>query len=78
MNRCLALDQGGTSSRALVFDADGAVVARGQRPVAEVRVGADRVEQDPDELVASVEGAIADAGVALGADAPPPVCAGVR
>lgn len=77
MDRYLALDQGGTSSRALVFDAGGAVVARGQRPVAEVRVGPDRVEQDPDELVASIEGAIADAGGAQGVDAPAPLCAGL-
>ena len=77
MDRYLALDQGGTSSRALVFDADGAVVARGQRPVTEVRVGSDRVEQDPDELVASIEGAIADAGLARGVGAPAPVCAGL-
>ena len=77
MTHYLALDQGGTSSRALVFDDGGAVVARGQRPVAEVRSGPDRVEQDPEELVASIRGAIADAGAALGDGVPAPARAGL-
>lgn len=64
----LALDQGGSSSRALVFDREGHVVARAQREVAETRPAEDRVEQDPEELVASLSGVIDDVARQLGAN----------
>lgn len=50
----LALDQGGHASRALVFDAHGATVARALREVREFHPRPDWVEQDPEELVASL------------------------
>lgn len=65
----LALDQGGSSSRALVFDVEGRVVARAQHEVAESRPAEDRVEQDPEELVASLERAITDVAHELGTHA---------
>lgn len=65
----LALDQGGASSRAIVFDSDGAIVARAQHTVTERREGEDRVEQDPVELVDSLRCAIAEVAAALGDDA---------
>ena len=54
----LALDQGGHASRAIVFDARGEVRARELVEVGERRAGADRVEQEPRELVRSLERAI--------------------
>lgn len=64
----LALDQGGSSSRAIVFDRAGVAVASASVPVAERREGEDRVEQDPEELVASLLAAVRDCVRALGAD----------
>lgn len=57
MSLILALDQGGHASRALLFDAHGRENARAVRTVAVRRVGDDRVEQDAEELVASLESA---------------------
>ena len=57
----LALDQGGHASRALVFDGRGALLAKG---LEEVRVRHPQpgwVEQDPEELVASLHSAAAAA-----------------
>jgi len=56
----LALDQGGSSSRALVFDAAGAVVARAHCTVGEARPAPERVEQDGEELVRSLQQVTAD------------------
>ncbi|MBS1236430.1 MAG: glycerol kinase, partial [Proteobacteria bacterium] len=50
----LALDQGGHASRALVFDAHGVAQARSLREVQVHHPQADWVEQDPDDLVASL------------------------
>lgn len=60
----LCIDQGGHASRALVFDATGAVVARAERAVATQRPQPGWVEHDPEELLASVRDAI-DSTVAL-------------
>jgi glycerol kinase len=49
----LALDQGTTSSRALVFDAAGAIAAVAQREVAPHFPAPGRVEHDPDEIWSS-------------------------
>jgi glycerol kinase len=57
----LALDQGGHASRALVFDARGVLLARGMREVRVSHPAPGRVEQDPEELVASIRDAIAQA-----------------
>src|SRR5258706_7932920 len=62
----LALDQGGQSSRACVFDARGALLARAALPVAESRPAPERVEQDPEELVSSLRAAAEQALAALG------------
>ncbi|HEV8113765.1 MAG TPA: FGGY family carbohydrate kinase [Planctomycetota bacterium] len=65
--RCvLALDQGGSSSRAIAFDARGEIVASASVPVGERREGDDRVEQDPEELVESLRGAAAECARAAG------------
>ena len=69
MELVLALDQGGQSSRACVFDARGDVLAQASVPVAESRPAPERVEQDPEELVASLRSAAEQALGALGARA---------
>jgi glycerol kinase len=57
----LALDQGGQTSRAIVFDDTGRVVAAHAVPVATHRPAPDRVEHDADELAESLRAAIAGA-----------------
>jgi len=57
----LAIDQGGHASRAVIFDARGAVVAQAFAPLGTRRPAADRVEHDPEELIASLGAAIDDA-----------------
>lgn len=61
----LALDQGGSSSRALVFDAQGALLVSASLPVDTTRPTPDRVEQDPEQLVASLQAVAARATAAL-------------
>jgi glycerol kinase len=56
----LALDQGGTSSRAVLYDAVGREVALAHVPITTRRQG-DRVEHVPDELVQSLLTAACDA-----------------
>ena len=62
----LALDQGGHASRALVFDAHGTLLAKGLREVRVHHPRPDWVEQDPEELVATLRAAIGDALDELG------------
>lgn len=62
----LVLDQGGHSSRALVFDESGAVVAQASVLVSTVITESGWIEQKPDELVASLRTAIAEVAVQLG------------
>ena len=62
----LCLDQGGHASRALVFNARGALQASAFRDVGTVRSAPDRVEHDPEELIASLREAIAEVVSALG------------
>jgi glycerol kinase len=57
----LALDQGGQTSRAIVFDATGSVVAVHAVAVATQRPAPDRVEHDADELAESLRAAVAGA-----------------
>lgn len=62
----LALDQGGHASRALVFDQQGALVTKALREVRVHSQPPDRVEQDPEELVSSLQQAAAEAVQSLG------------
>jgi glycerol kinase len=57
----LALDQGGTSSRAVLFDAAGREVASAHVPIETRRNGDDRVEHDATELLQSLRTAVHDA-----------------
>lgn len=50
----LALDQGSSSSRAVVFDLAGRVVASAQQPIKTVRPQAGWAQHDPEELVRSL------------------------
>jgi len=56
----LALDQGGSASRAVLFDAAGREVAAAHVPISTRREGADRVEHDAEELVRSLAVAAQD------------------
>jgi glycerol kinase len=74
---CLCLDQGGHASRALVFDRRGALQAGALREVAVREPQPGWVEQDPEELVASLRAVIAEAIASLGARAANIVAAGL-
>jgi glycerol kinase len=67
----LAIDQGTSSTKALVVDVTGAVLGLGEVPVRPVSVGDGGVEQDPTELYDSVveagRRALSEAGVAVAA-----------
>jgi glycerol kinase len=52
-NAILALDQGTTSSRAIVFDADGTIVASAQREFRQIYPQPGWVEHDPREIASS-------------------------
>lgn len=66
----LAIDQGGHATRAVVFDGRGGVVAQAFAPIGTRRPAADRVEHDPEEIIASAEAASADALAKLDDDVP--------
>lgn len=59
----LALDQGSHASKALIFDASGTLVARGEVAIAKRLPRPGWVEHDADEIIASLEGAIRGACV---------------
>ena len=65
----LAIDQGTTSSRALVFDANGAIVGSAQREFTQYFPQPGWVEHDPLEILASVEACIAEVLARSGIDA---------
>ena len=73
----LALDQGGHASRALVFDAQGRPLARSLRTVGVFHPQPDWVEQDPEELVRSLQDAMREVCVELGAAAADIAAAGL-
>jgi len=73
----LALDQGGHASRALVFDAHGALLAKGLREVPVHHPRPDWVEQDPEEIVVSIRDAAHGALQALGTQVVNLVAAGL-
>ena len=64
----LAIDQGTTSSRAIVFDASLKPVATAQQEIRQIYPAPGHVEHDPEDIwssvVATVRGAMAKAGVA--------------
>ena len=62
----LCIDQGGHASRALVFDARGALRASALRKIGERRPHLDWVEQDPEELITSLREVVAETIAALG------------
>lgn len=77
MTLYLCLDQGGHASRALVLDECGAVLARAVREVPTQHRGADHVEQDPEQVVASLCEAVTEVVRTLGARAGEIVVAGL-
>ena len=62
----LLIDQGGHSSRALVLDAAGRILARAQSTVTLTRPAPGRAEYDPPELLDSVRQALQRVAAALG------------
>ncbi len=62
---CLVLDQGGSSSRAMVFDRRGQAVSSAQQAVATANPQAGHVEQDPAQVVDSLRTVAASATAAL-------------
>ncbi|CAN5137557.1 glycerol kinase GlpK [soil metagenome] len=62
----LAIDQGGHASRALVFNGAGEELASSFAPLDTRRPDDGRVEQDPEQLLASVRAAAGDAIAAVG------------
>jgi glycerol kinase len=73
----LCLDQGGHASRALVFDRRGALQVSALREVDVREPRPDWVEQDPEELVASLQAVITKAMTSLGVRAGQIACAGI-
>lgn len=67
-NYILAIDQGTTSSRAMVFDRQGGVVAKAQQEFAQIFPQPGWVEHDPLEILASVKATIAQALASAGID----------
>src|SRR5438552_16553319 len=61
MSYVLALDQGTTSSRAIVFDRDGAIRAVAQKEFTQIFPTAGWVEHDPQEIWASQIGVAVEA-----------------
>lgn len=61
MKYVVALDQGTTSSRAILFDKAGAIRAAGQREFAQIYPAPGHVEHDPADIWASQMGALDDA-----------------
>lgn len=73
----LAIDQGSHASRALVFDAHGVALAQAQVALSTRRPQPGWVEHDPEELLASVEQAVAGALNAPALGGRTPVAAGL-
>lgn len=73
----LCIDQGGHASRALVFDGRGMLHASSLREVTVHSPRPDWVEQNPEELVASLQDSVADAVASLGSRADRIVGAGI-
>jgi glycerol kinase len=70
MQHILALDQGTTSSRAIVFDARGRIKASAQREFRQIYPRPGWVEHDPNEIWSSQAGVAAEAVARAGLTAP--------
>ncbi|MBU6421576.1 MAG: glycerol kinase [Gammaproteobacteria bacterium] len=73
----LALDQGGHASRALVFSTAGKLVAKAEKRIATRYPAANRVEHDPEALLASLRQVCSAVARQLGARANDVRCAGL-
>ncbi|MEX2354239.1 MAG: FGGY family carbohydrate kinase, partial [Gammaproteobacteria bacterium] len=73
----LVIDQGGHASRALVFDSQGRVLAMQSRGIETRRDDKDRVEHDPDSLIASITKSIEAVIASTGVDVNQIVSAGI-
>ncbi|MCA8932316.1 MAG: glycerol kinase GlpK, partial [Rhodospirillaceae bacterium] len=69
MTYILALDQGTTSSRAIVFDAQGRIVTTAQREFTQIFPKAGWVEHDPEEIWSTQIGVASEALARAGASA---------
>src|SRR5882762_3903153 len=65
----LSLDQGTTSSRAILFDHSGAIVAVAQQEFKQIYPKSGRVEHDPTEILTSQMSCAVQALVRAGAEA---------
>ncbi len=68
-NYILSLDQGTTSSRAIIFDKHGQIAAKAQYEFTQIYPKAGWVEHDPDEILRSEYRAVADALIDGGIEA---------
>jgi len=73
----LAIDQGSQSSKAMIFDHLGIPLANAYKAIATSRPGKDRVEHDPEEVLASVRQSINEAMGVLGSRCSDLVAAGL-
>lgn len=73
----LAIDQGGHSTRALIYDGHGNLKASAKRPVTTTMPREDWVEQDAEEILQSIQGAVTEALEDVGDKAPHIVAAGL-
>ena len=73
----LAIDQGGHSTRALIYNGHGDFKAGGKRPVTSTTPQEDWVEQDPEEMLQSIQGSVMEALEAIGDKAPNIMAAGL-
>jgi glycerol kinase len=72
----LALDQGGQATRAILYDDAGRELAQARVPISTTRVGDNRVEHDPEEIVTSLRDA-ASRALAQRGNSPWPAAAGL-
>ncbi len=73
----IALDQGTTSSRAIVFDENGRQVASASRPTTQIYPHPGWVEHDPEEIIASEIASLSEAFLKSGVVAKDVACIGV-
>ncbi|HEY6214134.1 MAG TPA: FGGY family carbohydrate kinase, partial [Vicinamibacterales bacterium] len=73
----LALDQGTTSSRAIVFDHDGAIISVAQKEFRQIFPQSGWVEHDPDDIWASQIGVATEALARAGLRATDVAAAGI-
>jgi len=76
-NLYLAIDQGGHASRAMVFNTDGDVIARSERPIKTLHPKPHFVEHDAQALLQSVRESVADVLQQLGEKAKYVIAAGL-